>query len=249
MRENIINKPSRNSKFLNILNTYFLPIVVFLSSLLALEICSQTYWNQWEPILRNNSLLNVLLVNVSFMGDAWFAAGILTYAFFKKWPDRYRVLIASVTTILMIQIVKNLMVGGEWKFYVESCQHIFLNLGFSDDGGQFLPSGFIALYVALGIAMTIRNPQQLKLFMFTWPIMAFARFYLAEQAVAEILFGVLVGIGCVYLSLILLHWRDRMPGREKRLMPGRRGLTEIISRHAPYHKALKWRIIILCGAC
>lgn len=226
MRENIFYKPSNSNSFRSSLNAVLLPLVVFLTFLIALEICGQAYWKQWEPNLISNSIVNVLLVNVSFMGDAWFAAGVLTYAFFKKWPHRYLVLTALVTTILMIQIVKNLLVGGEWKIFMESCQHIFLNLGFSDDGGQFLPSGFMALYVALGIALTIRKPRLLKLFMFTWPIMAFARYYLAGQTVAEILFGVMVGAGSVYLSMTLLNWRAKLQAswREKKIGAGQKAI-------------------------
>lgn len=187
-----------------------LPLVIFLVSLVILELCRQTYWSQWEQTLRKATWMNVLLVNISFMGDAWFAAGAIVFAFYKKWPSRYQLLVSSWLTIFAIQCIKNMLIGGEWRMYMESCQHIFLYVGQSDDSGLFLPSGFMALFTALGLSVAHRKRAWLSILMYALPIMAFSRFYLAGQGPAEILLGAIVGSSSVLVSARLIHWFSKV---------------------------------------
>ncbi len=187
-----------------------LPLIIFLLSLVILELCRQTYWSQWELTLRKATWLNVLLVNISFMGDAWFAAGAILFAFYKKWPSRYFLLVSSCLTIIAIQCMKNMLAGGDWRMYTESCQNIFLYVGQSDDSGLFLPSGFMALFTALGLSFAHRKPVRHRMMIYALPIMAFSRFYLAGQGPAEILLGAMVGSSSVLLSVRLMHWFSRV---------------------------------------
>lgn len=69
----------------------------------------------------NNFYWNTLLINLTFMGDAFFAFGIIFFLlfFFNKKKYALKLFIAILISLSIIQIVKNIFSGLPAQFYFE----------------------------------------------------------------------------------------------------------------------------------
>ena len=144
---------------------------------------------------------DVFFVNFTFLGDGWFAIFLVGYLAYIKSPVWKKMAIVSGLTMLLVQLLKNLYVGGDWQFYVEEGQYLhFVNP--ENLNGRLIPvSGHTALAFALaGIWVSVlKYRTQVIALAAAAVLVAVSRMYLAGQGLTALTTGALTGLMSVTL--------------------------------------------------
>ena len=177
-------------------------------------------------------ILNVFMVNYTFMGSYYFAlALILVLAFyFRKIRLAANLSFSVVLTVLMIQVIKNLMNGNELDWFTEKGQYLFFE-DESELGNYFtFPSDYTAMAFAIAsvlaaFAKRISN----KLFLYMGAVLlGFSRIYLAQHSLEDVFAGAAIGLAAACISFYLSNYQvkslrsplSRVFRRPKAILPG-----------------------------
>lgn len=155
-------------------------------------------------------LVNVFLINVTFMGDAVFAVclAFTLYFYYKRRKVGLAVFISFVITEIAVQLFKNgqaLEAGG--RIYFEDGQTKFFNN--AELAG--INSGTVSGHTAIAFALATVLMLMLKQARWQWPLLAgaillsYSRIYLAGHQLSDILIAALQGTVSGLLSFYLVN--------------------------------------------
>ena len=176
---------------------------VFIDQISGFHLADQILQNVPHTLIRN-----VFLINYTFMGDTFFAIGLMA-AFYFHWKNKdaaIHLLCSFLISVLVIQILKNYFYNGPDTVFFEQGSTVL----FPDEDG-FLENSFspsmhatMAFMMATSLSLNFKlTPlNQISAF-FTATGIACSRVYLAEQQVGEIYAGALIGFaGAMFVYLI-----------------------------------------------
>lgn len=175
-----------------------LGIAVILMGLLPLSL----WLENWLIQIRSAGW-NVVWVNYSFMGDAFFAIGLCIYlSVFKKQPKLAGlVFISFCFTMLSLQLIHWLLQPSEgFSWHAESTQYLQTDYFFGSHhlkAASMLPSHHLAVFLAWTTVWVCfsRSWRLQYAAIAAIALMGFSRLYLnPEQQLGELLMGAAIGL-------------------------------------------------------
>jgi membrane-associated phospholipid phosphatase len=143
---------------------------------------------------------NTFLVNITFMGDAFFAFGVSLFLlfYFNKKKLAINLFITILFTLFLVQVIKNLFGNQPLQLFFES--------GTSDvEGDSIFYRNFISSHTAIAFTLAIYFAKQVKkiavhiLLFSTAVFVAYTRVIFAEESLIALFFGLLPAISSIFL--------------------------------------------------
>jgi len=153
-----------------------------------------TFWGQ------------VFMVNVTFMGDAWFALALTAWMCYKRDRTWKILLLSSLICMGLVQLTHCLVGDGKYDLYVEQGQYLY----FTDIKEHLANPGVISSHTALAfvigasLAGRARNIYQAGFYAILVVLVVLSRLYLSAQGWQAIGAGVIAGF-LASLSGVLLY--------------------------------------------
>jgi membrane-associated phospholipid phosphatase len=143
---------------------------------------------------------NTLLINITFMGDAFFAFGLVLFLlfFFNKKKLAFNLILTILVTLVFVQIIKNIFNSQSIQFYFES------GIIKEEDNISFYRN-FISSHTALAFTLAIFFAKHMKkttatlLLFITAILVSYSRIIIAEESLLALLLGLLPAACSFYL--------------------------------------------------
>lgn len=187
--------------FLNYLKngkTFLMTSVLFLIfSLITLFIISTSSTPVFYKMIHY-AWMNVLFINLTFMGDAFFI--ILTSVFVIFYLQKIRLglklLLGLLITMVFVQLLNHVFVNHQFQFYVENGQYLLGNSRNAMGSLNTVISSHtaIAFTWATILSIKVKEIKYQKLFFFLSVLVAFSRLYLAPHQYFHLITGAGVGL-------------------------------------------------------
>lgn len=145
-------------------------------------------------VLHHNFILNVLFINITFLGSGMFCVSLMLYLFYRKkniigWLIIYSAFIST----LIIQAMKIYLHKDGLQFFFEDEQYIF-NAA-SQNKLTIFPSGHTAIAFSLATILVIHFNNRRSLFLFIIAgIVAYSRIYLGHHTLPDLFTGASIGL-------------------------------------------------------
>lgn len=174
-------------------NTGLLFTISFSITALALYLFNFTSFG--SPVeLHHSAILNVLFINITFLGSGIFCCGLILYLFYKNKNPLAKLLAAgTLLSAIIIQITKNYLHTHGIQIFFESEQYLF--------DSQNPTPGFISAHAAIGFTLStilslyFNNRVRYVLFFMIAGMVAYSRIYLGNHTIADLFAGTFVGLG------------------------------------------------------
>lgn len=150
--------------------------------------------------------LNVLFINITFMGDSIFAVCLaaVLYFYFEKRQESRAILFTFLISGITIQLIKNLLSTQQPGLFFEAGRYLSSEGSVSPHTG--LPSGHTAMAFAIATVLIImqKNKKWQLPILAAAVLVGYSRIYLAQHSLQDILTGAFIGsvagVLAVYLS-------------------------------------------------
>lgn len=153
--------------------------------------------------------LNVFFVNFTFMGDVFFAIGLIAFIIFylKRKKAGSTLLQALLLSVLAIQLIKNIAVGSSPTLFFEAGEYLFGSNELPTQE-ELLLSGHTAVAFALvtAIMLIVKNRGwQLPLFTAAM-LLGYSRIYLTPNNLQQVINGAITGSAAGALAVYLNYY-------------------------------------------
>jgi membrane-associated phospholipid phosphatase len=157
----------------------------------------------------NNSFYwNTFLVNVTFMGDAFFAFGISLFLlfYFNKKKQALNLALTISFVIVLVQIFKNIFSGHTFELYFE--QGVY-----TENANLILSGNFISSHTAIAFSLAVFFAKQTKkliviiLLFLTAALVSYSRVLLVDETLLSIIMGLIPAIIAKFLVNALVQKR------------------------------------------
>jgi len=159
------------------------------------------------------------------MGDGIFAICLTAayWFYFKQKKMALALLIAFLSSGLLVQVIKNLVNAPRPKVFFEQGQYLHFMDGITLSNYASFPSGHTATAFAMATVfiffMKSRTSQVLLLAMAA--LVGFSRIYLAQHFLEDVMMGALIGaFGGITGSLLMFSVSKKRIGTRRNLSPG-----------------------------
>lgn len=161
---------------------------------------------------HHNAIKNVLFSNITFMGDSIFAfavSGILIF-FFNKKDAGIRLLLASLTALIITQIVKNIFSGGlPAQVFFEGNAYYFAD-------AVNIPANVISSHTAIAFTLaaffaSIAKNKVAGIFLFAAAAaVAYSRMYTANESIGALALGVLPAVIAAFTTERIMRENNKV---------------------------------------
>lgn len=185
---------------------FMLFVSVFLLLLIGISLIHGKFF--YEQASGHHFWLNVFMVNVTFMGDAWFAVCLSAWLYYQKNPAWKLVMVSTIICVGLGQLIGNLLSGGPFELIVEQGQYLFFIDRAEHLANPGLVSGHTAIAFVLGAGLSAytKNLQKVCLYSLLFTLVAFSRLYLSGQGWTALMGGALTGLSASLITVYLLKW-------------------------------------------
>lgn len=143
---------------------------------------------------------NTLLINITFMGDAFFAFGVSIFLlfYFKRKKIALNLIVTILFTLVFVQVIKNM-------FSSQSIQLFFETGIMKDDADNLFYTNFISSHTAIVFTLAIFFAKQSKniyviIVLFALAILvAYSRVILVEESLLALSLGLLPAASASFL--------------------------------------------------
>ncbi|MDB5201703.1 MAG: hypothetical protein JWQ27_1112 [Ferruginibacter sp.] len=163
---------------------------------------------------------NVFFVNYTFIGNGIMplALALIMYRFFSRKQQAIVIGLACCTTLMLVQLVKNMGSPGPLSWHSEPLQNIIFDGDMLSPTSLLAASSYSAVAFSLATSLAIYTKSSLKqiLFFAGAVLLAFSRIYLTQDALPGILMGMLLGTGSTVAAFLFirnysgLHFRSKI---------------------------------------
>ena len=142
---------------------------------------------------------NTFLVNLTFMGDAFFAFAIIFFMliFFKQKQLASKLLITTIICLAIVQVVKNIFHAGALQIFFES--------GITENDGEYsFGSNIISSHTAVAFTLVITLSMHIQkmyatiLFLTLALLVTYTRLLLGVDNVSTIIFSIIPILAITY---------------------------------------------------
>lgn len=160
----------------------------------------------------HNFWLNVLFINITFLGSAIFCFGLILYLFYKKQYAIARLITGStLLSLLLIQIIKNYLSIDGIQIFFEDEQYLFN----ATETSIQLVSSHTALAFSLATFFVLHfNNRILRYSILLLAIVvAWSRIYLSHHTLPDLFAGAFIGLfsGCAVYYYYLNYVKFKKP--------------------------------------
>jgi membrane-associated phospholipid phosphatase len=180
---------------------------------------------------HHNAFKNILFSNITFMGDSIFAfavAGILIFLFNKK-DAGMRLLLATLMTLAITQVIKNIFSGGlPVQLFFEKNAYYF-------DDALSIPANMISSHTAIAFTLAAFFASASKnkitgIFLFaTAIIVAYSRTYTAGENIATLALGIVPAVVAAFATERIMRAEQKVARPKNRMH--RKSTLESLSRY------------------
>lgn len=174
------------------INTRLLFIISF--SITALAICLFEFVSPGPPLqVYQNFWLNVLFINITFLGSVIFCMVLILYLIYKKQYILVRLISGSIfSTILLIQIIKNYLHNDGIQIFFEDEQYLFNT---DKKSIQFISSHTALAFTLVTVFALHFYNRKIRFFLILVGfIVAYSRIYLSDHTLPDLFAGAFVGL-------------------------------------------------------
>lgn len=181
------------------LNARLLFILSFSITALAIYIFKlSSSGNELE--VPHNFLLNVLFINITFLGSSIFCIGLIVYLFYLKHKSiAWLSAISCLMTIVAIQVIKNYMQNDGVQIFFEDDRYIPNG---SNNFTRLFISSHTALAFTLATIYTLYFNNKFKsILLFVAALMvAYSRLYFSPHTIFDLLGSTFAGVASASLT-------------------------------------------------
>ena len=179
---------------------------------------------------HHSAFKNILFSNITFMGDSIFAfavAGILLFLFNKK-DAAMRLLLATLITLVITQVVKNIFSGLPVQLLFEKNAYYF-------DDALSIPANIISSHTAVAFTLAAFFASASKnkvagIFLFAAAIMvAYSRTYTAGENMATLALGIVPAAIAAFATERIMREEQKIARPKNRMH--RKSTLESLSRY------------------
>lgn len=182
----------KNGKTFLITSGLFL--IFSLITLLFIETSSTPAFNK----MIHHTWMNVLFINLTFIGDAFFIILISAFIIFYLQKIRlgFKLLLGLVITMFFVQLLNQFFVYHHFQFYIENGQYLLGNSKNVKGSLNTVISSHtaIAFTWATILSIKVKEIKYQRLFFFLSVLVAFSRLYLAPHQYFHLITGAGVGL-------------------------------------------------------
>jgi membrane-associated phospholipid phosphatase len=133
---------------------------------------------------------NVILVNITFIGDAFFSLGIIFFMlfFFNKKKLASKLLVSTIITLTIVQCIKNILHSNGLQIFFEAGV-------LQNDGQNYFNQNMISSHTAMAFTLAAFFSMQFKkwyltiAFFLIASIVAYTRIILVQESILSLLIG------------------------------------------------------------
>lgn len=166
-------------------------------SLLTLPLIN-TAINPLFSTVNHYSWLNVVMINITFMGDSFFVVLLSVYLILYKQKTTLglKLLLGLLFTMFLVQMVNNAILFENYSIYMEYGQYVFDSPAKIDMQLPTIISSHTAVVFCWSTILSIRIKKSVwqMLFFFISIIVAFSRLYLAPHFFYHLITGATAGL-------------------------------------------------------
>jgi membrane-associated phospholipid phosphatase len=179
---------------------------------------------------HHSAFKNILFSNITFMGDSIFAfavAGILIFLFNKK-DAGMRLLLATLITLVITQVVKNIFSGLPVQLFFEKNAYYF-------DDPLSIPANIISSHTAVAFTLAAFFASASKnkiagIFLFAAAIIvAYSRTYTAGENMATLALGIVPAAIAAFATERIMREEQKVARPKNRMH--RKSTLESLSRY------------------
>lgn len=164
-------------------------------SITALALYLFNFTSFRSPVeLHRSAILNVLFINITFLGSGIFCCGLILYLFYKNKNTLAKLLAAgALLSAILVQIAKNYLHNDGIQIFFEREQYLF--------NSQKPSPGFISAHAAIVFTLStilslyFKNRVRSVLLFMIAGMVAYSRIYLGTHTIADLFAGAFIGLG------------------------------------------------------
>jgi membrane-associated phospholipid phosphatase len=171
--------------------------------------------------VKASFLLNVCLINITFLGDGFFAALLVISIGLFSVDNRVAKVFAvsSLGTLVFVQLFKNILSHQDITLFFEPGQTMFsLDNLYSAKVDMFISSHSALVCALATVAVAFLRNKYLHVAAIVLVVLvAYSRIYLTQSMPSSILLGALVGFAVAKLTVYYFANRTKIKRQSKRL--------------------------------